>query len=63
MIWNILMGLGYLPFATALVFSVYNTVSGGWAFFDCLFLYSFLYWPTYIVGLILIFIAFWRKRQ
>ena len=61
-IWMIMLFLGSVPFLVALVFCfVSSLLDGGglltMSFADYLLAYSFLFWPTYIVGIILIIIS------
>lgn len=65
--WKILLFLGTVPFLWAILNGIWAAVNGfsglaisspptyGFAAFaDWIILYSFVYWPTYVVGLILI---------
>ena len=57
--WIILLVLGSIPFLVALGFCfVSSLLDGGgllkMSFVDYLLGYSFLYWPTYVIGIILI---------
>ena len=65
--WKILLFLGTIPFLAAILSGFYAAITGfsglaimappsyGWAAFtEWIILYSFLYWPTYVIGLILI---------
>ena len=61
-IWNYLFYAGFLPFAVPIFMAVYSMSVEKWNFFDWILLYSVIYWPTYIVGIILILIAV-RKRK
>ena len=35
------------------------SVEQGWTWGDWLVLYSFVYWPTYVIGVALIILAVW----
>ena len=74
--WKIMLFAGTLPFLWAIVQGLYAAVNGfsglsitsapvyGFqAFADYLILYSFVFWPTYLVGLILIGWAVWKLRS
>lgn len=75
-LWLILLILGIIPIAIPLVSGIYsafagssglcftqcNYVYGLEAFLDSVVLYSYLFWPTYIVGLILIIISIKKLR-
>lgn len=57
-IWKILLAIGILTFALPFISFGYELLIGSsWTLVDWLVLYSFVYWPTYVVGLILIFLA------
>jgi len=61
-IWNYLFYAGFLPFIIPVLMALYSISVESWNFFDWILLYSVIYWPTYIVGIILILIAV-RKRK
>lgn len=65
--WKLLLFLGTTPFLAAILSGFYAAITGfsglaimspasyGWAAFtDWIVLYSFVFWPTYVIGLILI---------
>ena len=54
MIWKILIFLGTIPFLVPVLLGVYRMQIESWTMTDWLILYSFIYWPTYIVGVVLI---------
>lgn len=66
-IWKILLFIGTLPFVIILVMSIINAINGfeflfstsyGWeAFIGTAVIYSFLFWPAYIVGILLIILS------
>lgn len=71
MIWKILFVIGMLPFIILLSFGVYNSINGfsGMCFFNCynyygiralmdsVVLYSYIFWPTYIIGFVFIILS------
>lgn len=74
--WKILLAIGILPFAVALLTGIYNAIVGfsglaitsppvyGWAaFVDWMILYSFIYWPTYVLGIVLIVLALIKLKK
>lgn len=78
LIWKILIIIGLLPFVGCLIYSIYNSVVGftGLCFFQCenviygldalgesIILYSYIFWPLYIIGLIFIVIAILKLRK
>lgn len=53
-IWKILLAVGIVPFAFPFITFAYELLIGSsWTLGEWLVLYSFVYWPTYLVGLIL----------
>ena len=56
-IWKIILFAGFLPFVIPVVWGIYHISVQSASFFDFIILYSFIYWPTYIIGLILIMIS------
>lgn len=73
-LWLILFILGLLPFVVLLIGGIYASITGfsgiafsalhyGFsAFMDWVILWSFLYWPSYIVGMILIIVSMIIKK-
>ena len=75
-LWKILLLVGILPFVIALLTGIYNAIVGflgltimgkpqyGWeAFADWVILYSFIYWPTYVIGLVLIVLSVFKLKK
>ena len=63
-IWRTLLVLGIVPFLIPFFGFGYEMLnSSNWALFDYWFLYSFLYWPTYLVGLVLIVLSVFKLRR
>lgn len=53
-IWKILLGVGVCPFIIPFILYVYRmNIEKSWTLPDWLVMYSFIYWPTYIIGLVL----------
>ena len=62
-IWRTLLVLGIVPFLIPFFGFGYEMLNASdWSLFDYWFLYSFLYWPTYLVGLALIILSVWKLR-
>ena len=62
-IWRTLLVLGIVPFLIPFFGFGYEMLNGsGWTLLDYLVLYSFLYWPTYVVGLILVVLSAFKLR-
>ena len=61
--WTILI-LGVLPFTIPFLGFAYEMLNASsWTLFDYWFLYSFLYWPTYVLGLILIIVSVCKLKK
>lgn len=64
LIWKLLFLGGLCPFLAPLVTGAYTmSVEHGWTWGDWLVLYSFVYWPTYAIGGVLMLLAFWRLSR
>ena len=62
-IWRTLLVLGIVPFLIPFFGFGYEMLNASnWTLLDYLVLYSFLYWPTYLVGLVLIVLSVWKLR-
>lgn len=57
MVWKILFVVGMCPFILPLVLGVYRMSIESWTMMDWLVIYSFIYWPTYVGGIILITVS------
>lgn len=73
-IWIILLILGLLPFIVVLIGSIYVSITGfggltmnhyyGFeAFIDWLILWSYIYWPSYIIGIVLILLSIIKLKN
>ena len=56
-IWKILLVLGIFPFVLPFVLGAYRMSIETWTMIDWLVMYSFIYWPTYVVGIVLITVS------
>lgn len=74
--WKVLLFIGFLPFVIALGSGIYAGITGysglaisgapvyGFAaFMDWMILYSYIYWPTYVIGLVLIVVSLVQLRK
>ena len=62
-LWRTLLVLGIVPVLIPVFGFGYEMLNGsGWTLLDYLVLYSFLNWPTYLVGLVLIVISVFKLR-
>ena len=63
-LWWFLMAIGLIPFAAPFIGFAYEMInSSSWSLVDWLVLYSFVYWPTYLVGLALIAISVYKLMK
>ena len=62
-LWKIVLILGLLPFVIPIFGGLYSVSVESWDLFDWLLLYSFLYWPTYLVGAALIGLSVWKLSR
>lgn len=61
LIWKILLAVGILPFVFPFITFAYEMlIESSWTLGEWLLLYSFVYWPTYLVGLILLAISAYK---
>ena len=56
-IWKILLLTGVFPFLIPVILGIYKISAESWQFLDWLVMYSFVYWPTYLIGIVLIVIS------
>ena len=63
-IWKILFILGLCPFIFPILLGIYTmSVETSWTWISFFVFYSFVYWPSYIVGgIFIIFAIIYRKR-
>ena len=74
--WKVLLCIGFLPFVIALGSGMYAGITGFSglvisgapvydfaAFMDWMILYSYLYWSTYVIGLVLIVVSLVQLRK
>lgn len=76
-IWKTLLLIGLIPFIIVIGYGLFSAISGksylcilnctreyGFvAFRDSIILYSYLFWPTYIIGLFLIIFSIIKLRK
>ena len=53
-LWKILISIGIIPMILTFVLGVYQIWIESWTMGDWLILYSYIYWPTYVLGIVLI---------
>jgi len=77
LVWKILLIIGLIPFFIVIGYGMYASINGfsalcvlnctkeyGFiAFRDSVLLYSYVFWPTYIIGLILITLSVIKLRN
>lgn len=57
LIWKLLLVIGICPFIVPFLLGLYRMSIESWAMADWLVMYSFIYWPTYLIGFGLILFA------
>ena len=76
-IWIILLIIGMLSFAIPLIAGIWDSITGfsGLCFIECdnyygfealidsIYLYSYIFWPTYIMGIILILLSIIKLKS
>ena len=63
-LWRTLLVLGIIPFAIPFFGFAYEMLNvSSWTLFDYWFLYSFVFWPTYIPGLILVILSAYKLMK
>lgn len=61
--WKIIFIIGICPFVLPVIVGVYRMSIESWTMLDWLIMYSFIYWPTYIIGLVLILISVYKIEK
>lgn len=62
--WWVLLVIGVIPFSFPFLNFAYEMlISSTWKLGEWLLLWSFIYWPTYIAGLILIIVSVCKLRK
>jgi len=56
-LWKLSFLIGLVPFIVPIVLGLYTITVESWELFDWIVLYSFVYWPTYAAGLIVIVVS------
>jgi len=54
---------GLLPFIIPILAGIYKITIESWNMVDWLILYSYIFWPSYIIGLILIIIGIIKLKR
>ena len=63
-IWRVVLVVGMIPFVFPFLNFAYEMfITSSWKLGEWLLLWSFVYWPTYIVGLILIILSVCKLRK
>jgi len=61
MIKKIIFSIGISLLLLPLVLGIYKIWNESWQYIDWLVMYSFLYWPTYIIAIICIVVGMKRR--
>jgi len=63
-LWWVLLVIGILPFAAPFIGFGYEMINASsWTLGDWLILYSFVYWPTYVIGFLLILLSVCKLKK
>ena len=63
-IWWILLVIGIVPFAFPFINFIYEMlISSSWTLGDWLILYSFVYWPTYVAGGVILAVSIYKLKK
>ena len=57
LIWNIILIIGIIPFVLPFAFGIYKISIEAWTMFDWLVMYSYIFWPTYLAGAVVIAVS------
>lgn len=64
LVWKIVLAVGIVPFVYPFASYLYQLwISTRWTLTEWLILYSYVYWPTYLVGLVLTVISLLMLRR
>ena len=62
--WKILLLMGSIPFIFPFInFAYERMTASSWTLGEWLILYSFVYWPTYLIGLVLLAISIYKMKK
>ena len=62
-LWKILIIVGVIPLVLPFILGVYHTMIESWKLGDWLILYSYIYWPTYVLGILLIVVGIVLRKK
>jgi len=62
-IFKLLIILGLLPLIMPFASGLYIMSIESWELFDWIIMYSFIYWPTYIIGAVFIVLSILGLKQ
>jgi len=62
-LWKALIGIGILPLVLPFVLGWYHMWIESWTMGDWLILYCFIYWPTYVLGIVLMVTGIVIKKR
>ena len=62
-LWKIWIAIGIIPVVLPFVLGVYHTMIESWTVLEWVILYSYLYWPTYVLGILLIVVGIVMKKK
>lgn len=62
-IWKVLIAVGILPLVLPFILGVYHASIESWTIGGWVILYSYVYWPTYVLGLLLIVVGVVKLKK
>lgn len=62
-LWKLVLFVGVALLAAPAATGLYHMAIERWSPFDRLILYSYIYWPSYVVGVLLIVLAVVKLRR
>ena len=66
LIWRLLLFIGVCPFIAPFFYYFLQHIAHNdysWTIIEMLILWSFLYWPTYLIGLALLAISIYKLKK
>ena len=62
-IWKLLIAVGVIPLGLPVILGCYHMWLESWTLGDWLIMYSYIYWPTYVLGLVLIAVGIIKLKK
>ncbi len=62
-IWKLLIAVGVIPLVLPFILGVYHANIESWTVGDWLIMYSYVYWPTYVLGILMIAVGVIKLKK